>query len=363
MNLPTSIGSDLWYTAYTLDASYPPKIAIGHATPPPYMVLATSSSGKYPWKATNFASQGWFTVPSGNLIIGLSGSGTVSGLSKVASTQVGSTAGMECIEEYMPWPNAGGYSSCPEGSYLQGLYRAYAANIGDSDISVIERAKCCKPKEYPNTWGTCYDVNGYGPGLGGKNRRCTDWQNTTATGAKIPSGLVSAVIVGFRSLPSPSGLGVNAIANIKCCNFPSADLIVAGSAIPQPLIQPTPQPTAPPTPTPTVYIAPPTPVPPTPVPPTPVPPTPAPPTPVPTPAPYTRSCTSEWWNGYTIHPLSWYQSCSPGWEINWAYRTYTACYWFFGQHCYTATDYAMGRYLCYRSWGCSQAWNTGNCCR
>jgi len=365
-DLPTSIGTDLWYTAYTLLASNPPQIVVGAATVAPYMTLSTQASGNYPWKAIRTGVGGWWTIPSNEFVIALAATdtSTISGLSKYASATVGgmsSGESMDCLEVYMAWPSEGGYAECPEGSYLQGFYRAYAASVGDKEVSVITKAKCCKPKEYASTWGTCTDVTGFDTGPSAY-RRCTAWQNTTSGGLKIPSLLVSAVVVGFRLAPATANAGLTEVSNIKCCHFPSTDLILAGGALPAPLIQPTPIPTVPPTPAPTVYVAPPTPVPPTPVPPTPAPPTPVPPTPSPTPAPYTASCSRAWWTGRnTIFPLSWYQSCSPGVGINYQYRRWQCGGWPCRGHWYT--DYFQGQRLCQHNWGCTQHWNQGSCCR
>jgi len=80
-------------------------------------------------------------------------------------------------------------------------------------------------------------------------------------------------------------------------------------------------------------------------------PTPA-PTPVPTPAPQPRNCKSLKKNKCTAHPIDWYQpSCSihgqgykrSGWE-----------------HCSAVFG---GRYLCQKTWTCSQQHDANDCCR
>merc|ERR1719291_1306611 len=113
-----------------------------------------------------------------------------------------------------------------------------------------------------------------------------------------------------------SGAGLTEIQSIKCCYFPTMDLVPDGAVAPQPLVQ-APPPTAAPTPVPPPIVYP------TPVPPTPVPPTPVPPTPSPTPAPYWQGCSAWHNNGCTAHPLHWYQSCPGGY----AYRAWNRCGW------------------------------------
>jgi len=78
-----------------------------------------------------------------------------------------------------------------------------------------------------------------------------------------------------------------------------------------------------------------------------------PPTPAPTPAPTQRTCTSNKKNPCTAHPIDWYQpSCS-----NRHGSGYVKVGW---EHCSAVFG---GRYLCRRTWTCSQSWNGGDCCR
>jgi len=50
------------------------------------------------------------------------------------------------------------WALCPNGSFLQGLYR----NSGDGWLYKIEEAKCCKPNIFPDQYEDCYNENIWG---------------------------------------------------------------------------------------------------------------------------------------------------------------------------------------------------------
>lgn len=278
----------------------------------------------------------------------------VNSLSKAAGVLVGTSDGsaMDCVDQYIEWPTSGGYVTCAEGTYMNGMTRSYSSGSSpDGNIGVISSFRCCKPKALPYSWGECTDVPAFASGTGYK--KCSVWGK-----AKVPS-----VVVGFRMVPNENDAGLQGMQSIKCCHFPAMDFIPDGAVSPQPMIQ-APPPTAAPTPAPPPVVVP-TPAPPTPAPPTPVPPTPAPPTPSPTPAPYTTTCTVWWNHGCTAHPVNWYNNC-PGrsngdtgyWGGYWNYYTWNSCNWY------------SGRWTCYYQYGCTNSWQWSssgsrynNCCR
>ena len=44
------------------------------------------------------------------------------------------------------------WASCPEGHFLQGLYRSHKAELRN-----VEQALCCRPKNFENLTKDCYD--------------------------------------------------------------------------------------------------------------------------------------------------------------------------------------------------------------
>jgi len=234
-DMPTSIGSDLWYSAYTLSAGFPPKLYPGKAVAPPYVEISTAQDGKYGYRGTNFGpGQKWSAGGTDKqLMVGFAvtsyAPASISKWQKAAWTNVMGTANdlqpLECLDSPVAWPTGGGYVACDEGWFLQKLYRASSS---DSDIAVMTQKRCCKPKENPAKWGACVDVEGFSTSKG--YRSCSAWQNTTSSGAKIASGLVPMAIAGFRILPRSNGAGASTegwkeVDKIKCCHFPEMDLI------------------------------------------------------------------------------------------------------------------------------------------
>ena len=45
-----------------------------------------------------------------------------------------------------------GWSKCPRGYYMEGLYRT-----SGNSLSNIEEAHCCRPRKQIKAWGRCYD--------------------------------------------------------------------------------------------------------------------------------------------------------------------------------------------------------------
>jgi len=76
------------------------------------------------------------------------------------------------------------------------------------------------------------------------------------------------------------------------------------------------------------------------------------PTPVPTPAPTQKTCTDTKRNGCTAHPIDWYQA-----DCSTHGAGYTRIGW---EYCSTVFS---GRYICRRTWTCSQAHDAPDCCR
>jgi hypothetical protein len=182
---------------FTLDAQKDAETLLypGAVTLCPYI----DSSGEANW-ATSLDMEGWSVLPENALATGLyRGPGEALRNIDAASYDLIADTELECLSAN--WAvafNDYGDVSCKEGYFVAGLYRVAGLDLHNDHIHQIDMAKCCKPKEVPDTWVDCRDEN--------LDFQAEGW-------GKCPEG---KFIAGF----SRSGVDtLKGITKAKCCTF------------------------------------------------------------------------------------------------------------------------------------------------
>jgi hypothetical protein len=206
------------YTVFTLDGARP-KVYAGA-----WKVGPNLGSRQYVanWYGS-LDSQQWSKVPTGTLMTGIMRNAEGEGVHAIEEGRysvVRGTTGMDCVTQ--GWWNSfdhAGWSTCPEGYYMSGIYRSGSASDRAHGIEQIQEASCCKPQELPSQWGSCTDDN---PVFGEGAAAEYDYYEESEAGqvAECPAG--KAMVGLFRSDDST----LNGIQRMKCCSLPE-DLIPA----------------------------------------------------------------------------------------------------------------------------------------
>jgi hypothetical protein len=154
--MPNNVGRKL-FTVFTLDAGRNAQIYEGAMKEGPHL---EAKQGIANWWGS-LDSQQWSRVPSGHLLTGLmrnsNGNVTVSHIEEGRFRRVLDTAGpLECVEsDWWDSFNREGWSECPTGYYVSGLFRTGSTADFLHGIDQLQKAWCCKPKELPEKWGEC----------------------------------------------------------------------------------------------------------------------------------------------------------------------------------------------------------------
>jgi len=130
-------------------------------------VVASSQCRHGDWR-TSFDSRGWSTCPPSALFInGLYRSQWGQGPVSEAIAMLDRVQCCEAPLSYKDMPTAfqsvdwsdtfksEGWSVCPSGFFLHGMYRA--SYVSKADLTDIEAGKCAKPANHPLRHGDCYD--------------------------------------------------------------------------------------------------------------------------------------------------------------------------------------------------------------
>jgi hypothetical protein len=224
VEIPASAGSERQYTVFTLDsrrghqAIYPGSKAV----PPFFSVNFTATAD---WYGSMEAANSWSKAAEGAMVYGFrrsqSNPGGLSDLQEALTYSVQDTQGpLECAEA--DWNSsfaAEGWSECPPGQFLSGLYRAGGKISGADGISELKKAWCCKSSVLPAEWGQCYEQGILAqPGV---------------TSECLPQGGEPTAIVGLHR----TGLEeLGAIDKAKCCTFKDVGLVDAPPGPPPPTV-------------------------------------------------------------------------------------------------------------------------------
>jgi len=152
--IPKSVGADLWYTVFTIDARTEKVYnGPGEFHEAPYLA---------DWKETNWYQcmdwDSWCHTPSDTLLIGFyrTAIGGLSKISKSSSMKVEMASKITCKEKDVDFSGKDGkWATCPPGQYLNGLHRGgnrYDQKEGAAQLTGIS---CCKVEGLPEEWGTC----------------------------------------------------------------------------------------------------------------------------------------------------------------------------------------------------------------
>jgi len=202
-NIPTTVGADQWYTAFTMDTT---KDAVnvyeGYVTDPPK--IQTWNSGSKDWRTT-FNSEMWNKVPTTALLYGITAGGSLLAVNNIDYGEyydIANAGTMDCVEtDFTGLETKGTWSTCPEGYYVNGFYRIGNAYDDINSVSQITKANCCKPTALVKKWGTCGEV--------------------AAFSADCSTGGGTGVITGLYRAAENQDKTLSEIDKLKCCTFPS----------------------------------------------------------------------------------------------------------------------------------------------
>jgi hypothetical protein len=185
------------WAAFTLDAQTGAETVLypGYVNLCPFI----DSSGEANW-AASLDMQGWSVLPEKALATGLyRGPGEELRNIDAASYDLIADTEFECYAaNWAVGFNDPGEVTCKDGWYVAGLYRVAGTDLHNDHIHQIDMARCCKPKEVPDEWVDCQNVN--------MNFQEDGW-------GKCPAG---KFIAGL----SRSGVDtLSGITTAKCCTF------------------------------------------------------------------------------------------------------------------------------------------------
>jgi hypothetical protein len=145
------------YTVFTLDAR-DSTLHDGSWTEGPYLQSSRYTANW--WGSLD--SQQWSMTATGSFLTGLyrhpNGGNNLYHLEEGRYSYVENTNEMDCQEaDWSTSFDQAGWSTCPTGYFVSGLYRTGSMRDGDHGTKFISKAWCCKPKELPSEWGACSD--------------------------------------------------------------------------------------------------------------------------------------------------------------------------------------------------------------
>jgi hypothetical protein len=192
--VPTSVGSDLWYTVFTIDArkakAYP-----GEWHDAPYAHRIRTENW---YMSMNYNT--WSHADSGSILIGFKKSavGDVSKISEAKSAEIKMSTGISCEEHEFDFSgDAEKWGSCPDGTY--------AAGFLPTGTGTLAGISCCTIGGMPVEYGACVDVPVNSDG----------WTDCNAEDDAADPYFMSAV---HRN-------SAGALDKVKCCKFPGEGLV------------------------------------------------------------------------------------------------------------------------------------------
>eukprot|EP00747_Dinoflagellata_sp_TGD_P133096 gnl/TRDRNA2_/TRDRNA2_175156_c4_seq32.p1 gnl/TRDRNA2_/TRDRNA2_175156_c4~~gnl/TRDRNA2_/TRDRNA2_175156_c4_seq32.p1 ORF type:complete len:1002 (+),score=279.40 gnl/TRDRNA2_/TRDRNA2_175156_c4_seq32:432-3008(+) len=202
---PEDVGSDKWWTAFTLDAATG-KVYTGAKGYQPYIDTAVVPA-QVDW-TLSFDYEGWNKVPEFSLVSSISITKLTSlhYIDYAMSKPVRASDNWDCLS--VDWnENATGWADCPAGHFLNGFYRTGSRwewmlnNVYGT--KQIDKVWCCKARELKEEWGECKETEAFQQ-TGDSALVCPDIDDK-------PTALVGL----FRTDDKPYWL--SGIKKAKCC--------------------------------------------------------------------------------------------------------------------------------------------------
>lgn len=206
--IPSDIGDDRGWTVFTLDAG-DEQIYEGDYQYGPWIKKANGIAGSVSW-GDSLDEPGWSEVPEGSILYGISAY-SFKNLHKVGSAYYYDVQNVkDMMHEEVDWTGlleAGGWATCPEGSWISGFYRSGSRYKAPDGGHQLVKALCVFFKDVED-WGECKET----PIFEHKGQGA-------ATCPELADGRATAMVglqhVGYEKSDKLSGL-----THAKCCAIP-----------------------------------------------------------------------------------------------------------------------------------------------
>jgi hypothetical protein len=212
-SIPTDAGSSRGWTVFTLDASSEPaNVLEGDWNYGPYLLPIAGQFSSTEWGAS-MDTEGWSKVAAGSVLYGMTTSSldNLHQVSKGLYYYVQNTKPSKETFTEVDWTGVlegGGTATCPDGTWITGLYRTGSRFAPPSGGHQISKA-VCSSFEGAEAWGKCVDHDIF--------------EQTGEEAAKCPliDGKASAM-VGFHHVGASNSDKLNGLDMAKCCTFPDS---------------------------------------------------------------------------------------------------------------------------------------------
>jgi hypothetical protein len=218
--IPSDIGEARGWTVFTLDAATG-DIYEGDFNYGPFINRDAGFNHSSDW-SISMDSASWSKVPAGSVMYGL-GANSFTGLHKLtfANYVEVQNAGNETLleEDWTGLLADGGSASCPEGSWMSGLYRTGNHNDDIEGPHQLVKAQCSTYAGI-ESWGDCTDTPIFNGDRGADAAECkpsTDGRQTA--------------MVGLTHAGYPTSKELTGLTHAKCCAFPNSLIRVAESEL------------------------------------------------------------------------------------------------------------------------------------
>jgi hypothetical protein len=204
--IPQSVGNPRTYDVFNIDASTG-ELFVGEKKLVPS--LHEDDKSQEPSWRSSFDSEQWSKVPTTGVIYGITASkfGPIHVIESGHYYPIRNAGAVTCSDHPWNFVLEGVWGQCPEGFYLNGLFRTgYKAHSG---VGKITQARCCKSDRLDAKWGKCTKVASF----------------TAEPEAICPlidvNGLATpSAMVAIHRSSTLSGDEIRALNKIECCTFP-----------------------------------------------------------------------------------------------------------------------------------------------
>jgi len=208
--VPTSVGSDDWYSVFTIDARAA-KAYAGEWHDGPYVPSTPQITNWYQSMDWNT----WSHSPHGSVMAGFYRT-EIGGLSKISQAKyftVKSSAEVSCTKVHVDFSGTEEkWGLCPEGEYLNGFLRGGSNLDQKSGASELTGISCCKVAGLTEAYGTCLDIPVDDKG----------WTQCNAEeGGKVTTDSPSFLVGMHRN----QGGEDSRLDSVRCCQFPDVGLV------------------------------------------------------------------------------------------------------------------------------------------
>jgi hypothetical protein len=208
--VPTSVGSDDWYSVFTIDARAA-KAYAGEWHDGPYVPSTPQITNWYQSMDWNT----WSHSPHGSVMAGFYRT-EIGGLSKISQAKyftVKSSAEVSCTKVHVDFSGTEEkWGLCPEGEYLNGFLRGGSNLDQKSGASELTGISCCKVAGLTEAYGTCLDIPVDDKG----------WTQCNAEeGGKVTTDSPSFLVGMHRN----QGDEDSRLDSVRCCQFPDVGLV------------------------------------------------------------------------------------------------------------------------------------------